>query len=329
MKMRYLFIVILTVACIESQSQVLINPVAANPRQIQLPYNRLIQPAGLQIFFGDESLENHSLDAVLSTDGKWLAVEERYSIVFISTSDNKVKFTLANNSHPDFKGGINTYSGITWYDGKEGPEVYWSMVGRNNRSFIVSARWDGLKAEFGRMLEYKPKPPARMALPNEILITKESDREFIYVVLNGNNQVIKHDFVTGDTIWSTDPGVAPYGLTMASGKLYVTNWAGRHPDADDKEVAGVPWGLASVDNKAGGATREGSVAVIDPANGKIIKELVAGLHPNEITSDKNGKFVYVTNSNSDNVTVINTAKDEITETISVRLQPGINPFFGD
>ena len=40
-----------------------------------------------------------------------------------------------------------------------------------------------------------------------------------------------------------------------------------HPEAGDLEVAGIPWGAARVDNKnAGGATREGSVAVIDPGN---------------------------------------------------------------
>jgi YVTN family beta-propeller protein len=210
------------------------------------------------------------------------------------------------------------------------PEVYWSTIGSNDRSFVVSAKWDGTKAEFNRMMEYKAEPEADLALPNEILITKESSKEFLYVVLNGNNKVIKQDLQSGDTIWVTDPGVAPYGLTIASGKLYVTNWAGRHPESDDKNVAGVPWGLARVDNiNAGGATREGSVTVIDPASGTIIKELVVGLHPNEIISDKSGKFVYVTNSNSDNVTVINTANDEISETISVRLQPEINPFFGD
>ena len=71
------------------------------------------------------------------------------------------------------------------------------------------------------------------------------------------------------------------------------------------------------------------MTVIDPVSGKIIKEIIVGLHPNEIISDKNGKFVYVTNSNSDNVSVINTANDKISETISVRLQPEINPFFGD
>jgi len=149
-------------------------------------------------------------------------------------------------------------------------------------------------------------------------------------VLNGNNMVLKQDFLTGDTIWAADPGVAPYGLRIASGKLYVTNWAGRHPEVDDRDVAGVPWGKARVENKtAGGSTREGSVTVINPSNGKIIKEIVVGLHPNEIVSDKSGKFVYVTNSNSDNVSVINTSSDNITETIGVKLQPDINTYFGD
>jgi YVTN family beta-propeller protein len=68
---------------------------------------------------------------------------------------------------------------------------------------------------------------------------------------------------------------------------------------------------------------------LNPADGKIIKEVIVGLHPNEIISDKGGQFVYVTNSNSDNVSVINTGSDEVSETISVRLQPEINPFFGD
>ena len=84
--------------------------------------------------------------------------------------------------------------------------------------------------------------------------------------------------------------MAPYGITMAAGKLYVTNWAGRHPLGDDKDVAGVPWGLARVNNKAGGSTREGSVAIINPSKGKILKELVVGLHPNEIISDKEGNM---------------------------------------
>lgn len=328
--MRLILTFSLLAVFLNCHSQVLTEPeVATGSRQVQLPYNRIIQPAGTQIFFGDEANENHALEAVISPDSKWIAVLERTSIVFISTADNSIRFTLRNSLHPQLRGANNTYSGIVWHQKDANPEIYWSVVANDDRSYVASAVWDGTSATFGRLLEYDREEPADMALPNELLISTESKRDYLYVVLNGNNMVIKQDLTTGDTIWSTDPGVAPYGLTMAGGKIYVTNWAGRHPLPDDKNMAGVPWGSARVNNRAGGSTREGSVTVIDPASGTVLKEIEVGLHPNEIISDRKGRFVYVTNSNSDNVSVINTRTDEISETISVRLQPEINPFFGD
>jgi YVTN family beta-propeller protein len=330
MKTKILFSALLSLAALlcQAQSQTIQDP--ANSHQVLMPYDRIVQSAGMQIYFGDRSLENHSLDAAVSPDSRWIAVEERFSIVFINTADKKVAFVLNNDAYGDLQGGMNTYSGIIWHKTRKGLEVLWSTIGRGNRSYVASATWDGNKAVFGRLLEYKAEAPSKLALPNEILITNELSKEYIYVILNGNNRVIKQDYITGDTIWSVNPGVAPYGLTMAAGKLYVTNWAGRNPDAGDKDVAGVPWGAARVENKnGGGSTREGSVTVINPATGKILREVQVGLHPNDIISDKSGQFVYVTNSNSDNISVINTTSDNVCETVSVRLQPEINPFFGD
>ena len=328
--MRQIITSILLVLSHFLYSQVITYTSATDTLRVQLPFNRLIRPAGTQVFFGNKALENHSLDAAISPDGKWLAVMERYSIIFISTENDKVAFRLANNDNPDLRGGMNTYSGITWYTGDSLPEVWWSVVGSRNRSFVASARWNGESAEFGRKLEYYTAPGVKIALPNEILIRKEGRREYLYVVLNGNNRVVKQDFNSGEIIWSAEPGVAPYGLTMASGNLYVTNWAGRTPEKGDTGVAGVPWGLARVDNiNSGGATREGSVTVIDPSSGKIIREILTGLHPNDIISDSKGNFVYVSNANSDNVSVISTTEDRIIETISTRLQPASNPYFGD
>ncbi|HEX2969075.1 MAG TPA: bifunctional YncE family protein/alkaline phosphatase family protein [Bacteroidales bacterium] len=297
--------------------------------QIQLPYNRVIKPAGTQIYFGNEGLENHALDATLSPDRTLLAVEERYSIVFINTADNSIKFILKLSADPALQGLMNTYSGITWKVRNGKNEIWWSAAS-DRKSFVLSATWDGSEAKFGKRFEYTATQGSKTALPNEVVINNEGSRDVLYLVLNGNNKVVKQDIETGDILWTADPGVAPYGITMAAGKLYVTNWAGRIPENGDTDVAGIPWGLARVDNKnAGGATREGSVAVIDPSTGKILKEILVGLHPNEIISDAKGNFVYITNSNSDNVSVIRTDLDEVAETINVRMQPEINPFFGD
>jgi len=52
--------------------------------------------------FGAPNMENHALDAALSPDGKWLAVMERYTIVFIATETNKVVYTLFIGSRRNF-----------------------------------------------------------------------------------------------------------------------------------------------------------------------------------------------------------------------------------
>jgi YVTN family beta-propeller protein len=331
MRLRLLLSTLPLFFALSLQAQNIPNIFPVNPERVLLPYNRIIQPAGLQIIFGDFSLENHALDAALSPDQKWLAVEERYSIVFIDTKENKIRYILKLEDDPELRGAMNTYSGITWFVKNGKTEVYWSTaLTRNKKSYVASAIWDGGKAVFGKKFVYNPEKGAALALPNEILVTKEKSGNYLYVVLNGNNKVLKQDLETGDTIWMAEPGAAPYGITRAAGKLYVTNWAGRFPEPGDNDVAGLPWGLARVDNlKSGGATREGSVAVIDPEKGNIIKQVIVGLHPNDIISDHRGKFVYVTNSNSDNVSVIDTRTDEVTETIGVKLQPEINSFFGD
>jgi len=327
--MKYFLSLTLLLTAVSMTAQVKNINLPQDDRQIMLPYNRLIQPAGIQITFGEEGLENHSLDAVLSPDGKWLAVEERYSVVFISTATNKVVFTLKNADNSGLNGGMNTFSGIKWHKTGAGVEVFWSVVGKNNSSFVASATWDGSKAVFGRLLRYNTEGDAETALPNEVLTTTESGRDYLYVVLNGTNKVVKQLLPGGDTVWISDPGIAPYGITMAAGKIYVSNWAGRHPEKSDNDVAGIPWSSARVDNHKGGTLREGSVAVLNPADGKIIREIVVGLHPNEIINDQEGRHVFVTNANSDNVSVINTATDEVEETISVKLQPEVNTYFGD
>ena len=297
--------------------------------QIELPYDRFLQPAGKQVYFGKTGLENHALDCSLSPDGEWLAVQERYSIVFIRTADAEVIYELRMSDFPGIHDLVNGYSGITW-DIMDGTyNVFWTASSlRYNASYLIQAGWDGTRAEFAKFFLYKSLVFSRNALANEFLIDHSRKGNFIYVVLNGNNQVIKQNLDTKDTLWIRTVGVAPYGITASGNNLYITNWGGRMPENGDKNVAGVPWGLARVDSLTGG-TREGSVTVLDKSNGNVIQEILTGLHPNEIISGRRGKFIYITNSNSDNISVINTKTNSVSETITVRLEDESNPYFGD
>lgn len=303
-------------------------PVLPSPESIQLPYDRFIHPAGKQVYFGHHSLENHALDAVLSPDEQWLVVQERHSIIFINTFTEEVVYELYLEDTPRLRRALTTYSGICWETRRGVDYIWFSAVSRPRRSFVIEVLWNGHDAEITRILEYLPDQNVNVALPNEILIREESGRKYLYVILNGNNKIVKQDLETGDTVWLQETGVAPYGLAEANGKLYITNWGGRSPEEGDMDIAGVPWGIARVDPETG-ATRDGSVSVIDPETGDLLNTIEVGLHPNDIIASRDDDFVYVANANSDHVSVISTETDDIVETISVRMLPEENPFFGD
>ncbi|MEI6277078.1 MAG: bifunctional YncE family protein/alkaline phosphatase family protein [Prolixibacteraceae bacterium] len=294
---------------------------------ILLPYNRWIDPAGTSLYFGNKEQENHALDVALSPDGKWLAIEGRYEVVVVSAATFKIVSTFQLGKYFGGQIRMNSFSGIVWRQEGNLSQLFWGAVGKEN-SVVVKATWEGEKFTDSDMIPFPKESPAETALVNEVCYRNESGKPALYVVLNGNNKVVKVNPDTKAVIWSTEVGVAPFGIVQANGKIYVTNWAGGQPSKDDPNVAGVPWGKAKV-NDINGATREGSVTVLDPETGKILKEITVGLHPNDIVAGSDGKFVYVSNANSDAISVLSTVNDKVTETISVRLNAAENNYFGD
>jgi len=292
---------------------------------VLMPFNRWVAPAGEQIYFGDAEQENHALDCAASPDGRWIAVEGRYSVVMLSAETNKIvdRVTLKELVGEN---ASNTFSGISWRKTGSEYEIYWSAKG--STSYVVKALWNGRKIKLSGTFDFDTEPPAKSALPNEVSVVEENGSPVFYVVLNGNNKLVKRNAETGEVLWSVPTGVAPYGVVKTAGKIYVTNWAGSVPDENDKNVAGVPWGKAKVD-PVNGSTREGTVSVYNPETGSLIKEIVVGLHPNDIISSADERFIYVANSNSDAISVIDTKSDFVIETIPVRLGEEKNPYFGD
>ncbi len=300
------------------------DPVAGNHKMdsvLTMPYNKILKPAGNLVYFGDSALENHALDVALSPNRTTLAVEGRYCVVFINTANNQILFRL-NTYKYDKRNGMSTYSGITWLQDQGKQYVLW---GTKNK--LMQAEWNGKTAEIVKDYEFRPKEGVAASLPNEMVLRREKGKTMAYLVLNGNDEVVKLELQSGRVVWQKPVGLAPYGITMARGKLYVSDWSGTAPAADDKATAGIPWEKAQVDQF--GTVSSGAVSVLDPRSGRTLREIKVGLHPNKVISGPEQRFVYVANGNDDNISVIDTRTYRVSETISVRLNQEKNPYFGD
>jgi YVTN family beta-propeller protein len=294
---------------------------------VLMPYNRIISPAGTVLRYGDNATENHSLDIKLIPGTDWAAVEDRYGLAVIDVVKQAIVDRWEYASDTKYRGVLSTYSGVEVYKAADGvTKILWSAANAGTKqSFVMELSWDGKKLSPGRSFALKPESPSPLALPNELLM----DNNYLYVVLNGNNQLLKIDWEKQTIVWKKPTGVAPYGITMARHNLYVSNWGGPIPtDTASKETAGVPYGNAYINPKTGAVNR-GTVSVFDSETGALVKEIETGLHPSDLITSPDSKQVYVANGNSDNISVIDVAGNAVTATLDARLNPGDKGFIGD
>lgn len=299
---------------------------------VLMPYNRIIDPIGKVISFGNPSVENHSMDVQFIPASDLAVVEDRYGIAVINPAEVKVIARWTYQEDKNFKGLTSTYSGLKAVKLDDGIHLFWSAAvgkAKTSKSYVFNAIWDGQKINIKNFFSFLPEGDSPLALPNDLAIHHENGINYLYVVLNGNNQLVKINLQTQQTIWKIATGVAPYGLTIAQNKIFVSNMAGPQPtETLKRETAGVPYGAAYIDPKTG-ATAEGDVMVLALANGKLMKDIKVGLHPNAIIKSEDDAFVYVANGNSDNVSVINAKDLQVSETINVKLNPEIKGYVGD
>ena len=131
---------------------------------------------------------------------------------------------------------------------------------------------------------------------------------------NLSNRLLELDTTSGKVLRSFDVGVAPYDVVLAGRKLYVSNWGGRRPDANSLTGPAGRGTWVRVDPVRFIAS-EGSVSVIDLETGAVTKEIMVGLHSSSLLLTPNGRYLCVANASSDSVSVIDTRKDEVKETI--------------
>lgn len=290
-----------------------------NQAPIIMPYNRLVASAGKVRAYGDPRLENHTLDVALMPDQNLIAIEDRYGIAILNRKKKRIIYRWTFAGNPDFQGVMSTFSGVKAFEFQQKTYLVWgASQGGNGRSGIVITQWANDSITKPEFFPFPAKKPAPLSLPNEVEVQKDGNECYLYIVLNGNNQLVKMRLSDRSIVWTAATGVAPFGVKIANNKAYVSNWGGPIPSDPTLETAGVPWGAAYIDPRTG-ATLQGSVSVIDIPTGNALKEIQVGLHPNAMALSPNAQTLYVANGNSDIISVIDVNKDVISQEIPVGL----------
>jgi YVTN family beta-propeller protein len=161
----------------------------------------------------------------------------------------------------------------------------------------------------------------RTPTPNSALVGQviySPDGTTLYAALNGQNTVVALDPNTGAVEQTWNVGIAPRELAFVGNKLYVSDEGGRLAQSGDTTMDS--YGTQVPANGYLGTSTTGTVSVIDPADPSApVGSITVGLHPTAMYAD--GSVLFVANTNSDTVSVIDTTKDQVVQTIDTRPWP--------
>ncbi|MER6978510.1 alkaline phosphatase family protein [Streptomyces carpinensis] len=161
-----------------------------------------------------------------------------------------------------------------------------------------------------------PADGSKHALVGEAVFS--SDGSTVYSAVNGQNRVVAIDAATGAVKQSWSVGNAPRDMVQVGNRLYVSNEGGR--PAKPGETTINSYGTQVPADPKTGATTTGTVSVIDLSNPEAAPASIdVGLHPTALYAK--GKALFVTNTADNNVSVIDTDKNKVVQTISTQPWP--------
>ena len=277
---------------------------------IQVSDDQIIKP------LGDRLLTNFGkfMGSTVTSDGRYLAAtsaDKSVVLQIFDLSSYKLIWTVGTAS------GVNErYTNLTV--GQESPtyspdgHFLWLPQQDALTRFPVNA--DGT---LGAPTSFPlPKVDGRSALVGKTAYS--ADGSTLYAAINGQNTVVALDPTTGAVEQTWNVGIAPRDLAFVGTKLYVSNEGGRQARAGDTTMDS--YGTQVPANGYLGTSTTGTVSVIDTANpNATVGSIDVGLHPSALYVKNNALFV--ANTNSDTVSVIDTTKDQVVQTIETKPWP--------
>ena len=150
-------------------------------------------------------------------------------------------------------------------------------------------------------------------------VAVSSDGKSAYALLNQNDTLAKIDLTASQPTQGTQirVGNAPHSIVLSSDgtTAYVSNEGGRVATQADFQINSA--GTEMVADPVVGATTTGTVSVVNLATMKVTASIATGLHPTGMAF--NGGELWVTNTYSDSISVIDTTTNKVKRTIPVSL----------
>lgn len=159
-----------------------------------------------------------------------------------------------------------------------------------------------------------PMNPATPPNPYPGGLALSADGKQLYVALSRDNALGVIDVASRSFTGRIAVGNAPHAVVVDGTTAYVSNEGGRPAQPGDF----VNWSGASliVADPFTGASTTGTVSVVDLASGRQTATLDVGLHPTAMAL--RGERLYVANTNSDSVSIVDTRSRRVVNTFSVR-----------
>ncbi|GGK77742.1 bifunctional YncE family protein/alkaline phosphatase family protein [Mangrovihabitans endophyticus] len=280
------------------------------PRGLVVSADQYLDPIGQRLVIDPGKI----MSSAVSPDGTHLAAsitDGGLALAVVDLRNWEVQQLVGNNAAADLRISGNDV-------GQEGPAYspdgsrLWLGQADGYRTFTVNP--DGTLADPAFVAI--PADGPRRALAAQAVFTP--DGSTVYAAVNGQNRVVAIDAATGAIERSWAVGNAPRDLAMTGGKLYVSNEGGRPARPGDTTLNSYNTQVPA--DPVTAATTTGTVSVIDLAHpDAAVRSIDVGLHPTALYAAK--RALFVTNTATNDVSVIDTSRDAVVQTIATQPWP--------